>query len=728
MNAYIPQVCRRSGYLIPLLTFSFLLALAAPGLAKTGNDELFQPVKSGLRVPVPAEALNGQAQSVRIRVEQLLRPRLRLSLPDGQSFVAVRDSLTRESNGNIIWTGRLVGEPLSRVTFAARNGVVSGVIDRAMTDGNVVYELVPQRNGSYLLFRLNEESLPTNEPSYDSPIDVLRPKLPSTDGRGRNGKLDRPSRTTENLKSNGSGVEILDIMVVYTTASRNRYGVSGIESRILLAIADANTGFENSLINARLNLVHMAEVNYVETGDITTSLMALRSPTDGHMDEVHGMRNKYGADLVCLISEDSNAAGMAYLMTSLNPGFESYAFSTVYSSALAVNTLAHEVGHNMGAQHNREHSSYTGVYPYSYGWRKTATDGTGFRTVMSNSGVGTTRINYFSNPNLYYMGSALGVDYDTHPDTAADNARTLNNTAAFVASFRTLVADEPAAEVIPIAPTNLTVVSSSTSHVALGWTDNADNETVYYVERSADNGATFTTIASLPSNTTSHEDGTVLSNTSYTFRVRAGNSSGTSSPSNSVNFTVPEGDPAPAAPYAVLAAVLDQGQVLVDWVPGDALATSFIVERATGAGSFSQVASLSAASPSYTDWDVSSGPEYHFRISASNLAGESDYSEIASVVTPSGPPSAPTNLKATALNGSSIRLDWTDTSNTETGFTLYRYNGSAWELIALLDANTTQFTDQGLNRNTRYHYFVAAYNGSGSSQASNVASARTSRK
>src|SRR3546814_15131477 len=43
-------------------------------------------------------------------------------------------------------------------------------------------------------------------------------------------------------------------------------------------------------------------------------------------------------------------------------------------------TLAHELGHNMGQAHNDEDSDTTGVHAYSYGYRETSS--IGFYTVM----------------------------------------------------------------------------------------------------------------------------------------------------------------------------------------------------------------------------------------------------------------------------------------------------------------------------------------------------------
>ena len=68
-------------------------------------------------------------------------------------------------------------------------------------------------------------------------------------------------------------------------------------------------------------------------------------------------------------------------------------------ACLSNQSLAHELGHNQGDNHNREDSvGYVGAYDYSYGYRLCQTGG--FRTVMSYSCSGGTRVSYFSNPNV----------------------------------------------------------------------------------------------------------------------------------------------------------------------------------------------------------------------------------------------------------------------------------------------------------------------------------------
>jgi hypothetical protein len=90
-------------------------------------------------------------------------------------------------------------------------------------------------------------------------------------------------------------------------------------------------------------------------------------------------------------------------------------------------------------------------------------------------------------------------------------------------------------------------------------------------------------------------------------------------------------------------------------------------------------------------------------------------------------PNAPSNLSATALSFSQIRIDWTDNSGDETRFYIERKIGAAgaYVSVANVGANVTTYTNSGLVQNTEYYYRVRAYNASGYSAYSDEVSAVT---
>jgi hypothetical protein len=99
---------------------------------------------------------------------------------------------------------------------------------------------------------------------------------------------------------------------------------------------------------------------------------------------------------------------------------------------------------------------------------------------------------------------------------------------------------------------------------------------------------------------------------------------------------------------------------------------------------------------------------------------------IRSTTEAGDPPIAPTGLSATHVSAGQIDLSWSDNSLDEFGFLIERsLDGSSWSEIATEGEDALSYSDTDVTPNTTYDYRVQAYNGSGTSGYSNVASATT---
>jgi PKD repeat protein len=86
---------------------------------------------------------------------------------------------------------------------------------------------------------------------------------------------------------------------------------------------------------------------------------------------------------------------------------------------------------------------------------------------------------------------------------------------------------------LPNAPGNLTASAISRSQINLLWTDNANNETGFKIERCAGSTCTnFAQINMVGANASSYADTGLKRNTTYRYRVRASNASGNSAYTN----------------------------------------------------------------------------------------------------------------------------------------------------------------------------------------------------
>lgn len=164
----------------------------------------------------------------------------------------------------------------------------------------------------------------------------------------------------------------------------------------------------------------------------------------------------------------------------------------------------------------------------------------------------------------------------------------------------------------PATPRQVRVLGLPTDDtVRLGWTS-VSGATGYLVERSQDR-VNWTTVASGLTGT-AYTDGSVSAGTTYTYRVRAGNSAGYSRPTSPLFVTT-----APEAPSAAsLALVPQSAAVVVSWsdVSGE---TGYRVQASRDGGRWSNVA-LAAADR--TSVSVKAGSWRYFRVASVGGGGK----------------------------------------------------------------------------------------------------------
>jgi fibronectin type 3 domain-containing protein len=149
------------------------------------------------------------------------------------------------------------------------------------------------------------------------------------------------------------------------------------------------------------------------------------------------------------------------------------------------------------------------------------------------------------------------------------------------------------------------------------------------------------------------------------------------------------------------------GEVVLTWEDRFSRENGFQVLRWNG----SAYVVVHTTGPNATSWtDPTAIPDFRnlYQVRAFNAAATGALSNKAAVTTP---PLPPTNLTATALSSSRIRLTWTDTSVTETGFRIERSTGGAFSAVGSVAANRTLFENSGLAPGTSYSYRVVAVNG-----------------
>ncbi|NDD63326.1 MAG: hypothetical protein EBZ36_05020, partial [Acidobacteria bacterium] len=276
----------------------------------------------------------------------------------------------------------------------------------------------------------------------------------------------------------------------------------------------------------------------------------------------------------------------------------------------------------------------------------------------------------------------------------------------------------------PLGPGSLAVAVDTFTSVNLTWTDNSARETGFRVYFKLADAETYQpVIATIGPNITSFRVTGLTSGVIYSFRVVALNGTEESDFSNEVNAALPT---QPNAPTALVATTNQTSQAArvsqidLTWADNSANETGFRIERRAGfSASYELVATIASNTRSYSNIGLNSGTTYTFRVAALNEGGLSAWSNEASAATEGFPPTAPTNLTATATSGSQINLSWTDTSNNETGFRIQRrqipVSGSpgSWLTVATLNPNVTAFQSLNLIPGRTYAFRVTAFNSDG---------------
>ena len=431
-------------YLIPAVRFvasailpgSLVVSLAAPAAAQElpvpEDFGVFLPLDAGVSERFGPSGLGprGMAEpglvvrSRRVGLDEEAFGRIVDVLDTGQSAPLVRlnlfpdvvvDSLVDHHDvtaSGYSWSGGVEADPMGSVAVAVSGDVLHAIV----RTGGRVYTVTRAGEGEYSVRELDRSHLPDGMPPVVPPRSgFLDPPVPTY--------VDDPSR--------------VDIAVFHTAqASRDAGGNDEIGALIDAWIADTNAAYVRSDIDHRLNLVLRRQVSYVEAADtdersaVGQAIDCFDDADDGCLD-LDEIREEFSADLVHLIistgvpvDAETFSCGIAYMAGD-------YGVSELFCGS---DTLAHEVGHNSGVNHDRyvEYDETCeadadvlcfgpSAVPYAYGYvnqgglASTAPFERRWRTVMSYSKqcrdeeIGCSKLMRFSNPAQSWYGDSLGV-------------------------------------------------------------------------------------------------------------------------------------------------------------------------------------------------------------------------------------------------------------------------------------------------------------------------------
>jgi hypothetical protein len=174
----------------------------------------------------------------------------------------------------------------------------------------------------------------------------------------------------------------------------------------------------------------------------------------------------------------------------------------------------------------------------------------------------------------------------------------------------------------------------------LSWTDNANNETGFVIERSV-NGGAFTQVGTrgprFGTGTTTFTTSNLTFGNTYTYRVKAMLGSTSSAYSNQASVTLVG---PPAAPSNLTGSAVRitgnffQDRVTLNWTDNANNETGFQIQRSTSP-SFSNATTYTVGANVTTfNQNVSRTFNYYYRVRARNSIGNSSWSNSVYVTTP----------------------------------------------------------------------------------------------
>jgi len=260
-------------------------------------------------------------------------------------------------------------------------------------------------------------------------------------------------------------------------------------------------------------------------------------------------------------------------------------------------------------------------------WRDNATNESGFVIERSTDGVNFTRIATASARNNTGNVSFTDTTVNTTTATVTYTYRVAAGNPVGLSAYTNTAAVVVSVATAPLAPNALTATLQAGPKVSLTFSDRASNESGFVIQRST-NGGTYTQIATLPAlsgtGTVTYTDTTIAAaalDTTYSYRVAAFNSGGTSAFTASASVVVPA---IPAAPGNFTAVNGPDSRktrsVILTWIDNSNNETGFTIERATNS-TFTQglyIVTVGANVTTLTQTGLSRSTQYWYRIRSNN--------------------------------------------------------------------------------------------------------------
>ena len=416
---------------MPIISAALILfcAASAPALVQAGanpnaltSDQ--QAIVNGLAQSphednvVTLKLPDGSIKEYAVAPTGLIGLKVRLPLRNGKYITLVRKDTVVEKDGSVTWHGEVEETGERAVLMMWNNALLSGYV---VYNGTIL-SVESLGGGIQAISEMDPLALPDHPPSAsrDSAAIPDKPATPRT-APPEPKVAPFPDAQRQALEAK---IITIDLMLLYTRNVAKHY-IRDPDDLLARAIDEINETFRNSgLGNITFRLVYSQQLDY--DGNVGEQFNHLYRMVDGvnPFENIKKLRNEKGADIVGLIIDNPNGCGLS---TRVGAEAEEAYFVVHHACATLTMSIAHEVGHILGARHDRIVDENNAPFAYAHGF----VNGTKWRTMMSyKEGCGgCPRIPYWSNPRILYKGEPTGT-------VASDNARVILEQAERVSKFR----------------------------------------------------------------------------------------------------------------------------------------------------------------------------------------------------------------------------------------------------------------------------------------------------
>jgi peptidyl-Asp metalloendopeptidase len=342
--------------------------------------------------------------------------RIVIPISESQQVTVERDTVIRTDKG-VIWRGVVEDTGESAILLWWRDGRLTGVLGYK----GHVYVVMNMGGDLHAVLEADPKRMPPDHPTPTADVRAGDARA-FPDGEHTLPKVE-PISSAELAALEAKKI-VIDVMMLFTKRTASHYMLNPADV-LEMSIERVNETFRNSgLGNVSLRLVHTQEIDYDEQGSEEFIDLYHMVDGDGPFKDVRRLRNEKHADVVGLVVDDPRGCGLS---TRVAPDPDEAYFVVHYSCAAITISIAHEIGHILGARHDRQFDPTNTPFPYAHGY----VNDTKWRDIMSyaESCEGCLRIPYWSNPRVLYKGEPTGT-------LTEDNARVILEQAERVSKFR----------------------------------------------------------------------------------------------------------------------------------------------------------------------------------------------------------------------------------------------------------------------------------------------------